>query len=116
MKRNAAHARKIVEQNRRTNRADAAEQTIEELHDALVRRVAKEERRHDQRGGEAELGGGAREPHRIGERCSAGAAHRALARYAGRDGFHQSQTLIGTERHCLAGRTEQIDAVRPVAQ
>ena len=82
---------------------------------AVVRHALVVERRQHQRAGKAELGGIARQRHRVGDGRGAGADHHAVERQAGRlVGVHHALALLERERGRLAGGAEHVEPVAAV--
>ncbi len=78
---------------------------------AIVRGVAKEKRRHDQRCRKAPLDRKPRQRHGIVERGRPATRHHAINRQGVRNAFHKLQPLPRAERHRFTGRSEHVNAV-----
>src|SRR5579872_3565436 len=117
MERNAAHRRKVVEQDALLRRMRSLEKLLEELHDAVIRYAAKEIWRHDERSTEPQTTCRARQTNTIAKGGCAGSNHHAFARQtAARNRLHEAYAFVRGDRGRFAGRSEHIERIASRAQ
>ena len=113
----ARQRRVVIEIDRDRRRRGRLHDGVDIGREPVVRHALVVERRQHQRAGEAELGGMARQRHRVRRRGRAGADHQPVGRDAGvLVGRHHALALLERERRRLAGGAEHIEAVAAVGE